>query len=85
LEELASVKWVALIGGPLGIGLSALLGAGVGWLFGWDIMTGVIVGLIISVTSTMVLSRLLIDRGELQSEYGRVMIGITLVEDVAAC
>lgn len=27
LEELASVKWVALIGGPLGIALSALLGA----------------------------------------------------------
>ena len=83
LEELASVKWVALIGGPLGIALSALLGAGVGWLFAWDRMTGVVVGLIISVASTMVLSRLLIDRGELQSEYGRVMIGITLVEDVA--
>jgi len=83
LEELASVKWVALIGGPLGIALSALLGGGVGWLFGWDKMTGVVVGLIISVASTMVLSRLLIDRGELQSEYGRVMIGITLVEDVA--
>ena len=83
LEELASVKWVALIGGPLGIALSALLGAGVGWLFAWDRMTGVVVGLIISVASTMVLSGLLIDRGELQSEYGRVMIGITLVEDVA--
>ena len=83
LEELASVKWVALIGGPLGIALSALLGAGVGWLFAWDRMTGVVVGLIISVASSMVLSRLLIDRGELQSEYGRVMIGITLVEDVA--
>ena len=39
LEELASVKWVALIGGPLGIALSALLGAGVGWLFAWDRMT----------------------------------------------
>jgi CPA2 family monovalent cation:H+ antiporter-2 len=58
-------------------------GAGVGWLLGWDIMTGVVLGLIISVPSTMVLSRLLIDRSELQSEYGRVMIGITLVEDVA--
>jgi predicted Kef-type K+ transport protein len=34
-------------------------------------MTGVFVGRIISVASIMVLSRLLIDRGELQSEYGR--------------
>jgi K+:H+ antiporter len=31
----------------------------------------------------MVLSRLLIDRGELLSEHGRVMVGITLVEDFA--
>jgi CPA2 family monovalent cation:H+ antiporter-2 len=83
LEELASVKWVALIGAPLGIALSALLGAGVGWLLGWSVMTGVVVGLIISVASTMVLSRLLIDRGKLQTQYGRVMIGITLVEDLA--
>jgi len=31
----------------------------------------------------MVLARLLIDRGELRSGHGRVMIGITLVEDLA--
>jgi CPA2 family monovalent cation:H+ antiporter-2 len=31
----------------------------------------------------MVLSQLLIDRGELHSEHGRVMIGITLVDDLA--
>jgi len=37
----------------------------------------------VSVASTMVLSRLLMDRGELQSVHGRVMIAITLVEDLA--
>jgi CPA2 family monovalent cation:H+ antiporter-2 len=80
--ELATVKWVALIGGPLGIVLSGALGAGVGWLLGWGGMTGLAMGLIVSVASTMVLSRLLIDRGELQSGHGRVMVGITLVEDL---
>jgi CPA2 family monovalent cation:H+ antiporter-2 len=83
LEELASVKWVALIGGPLGIVLSALLGEVTGWLLGWGATTGLVIGLIVSVASTMVLSRLLIDRGELQSQHGKVMIGITLVEDLA--
>ena len=39
-------------------------------------------GMIISVASTMVLSRLLIDSGQLQSQHGKVMIGITLVEDL---
>jgi CPA2 family monovalent cation:H+ antiporter-2 len=40
------------------------------------------VGAIISVASTMVLSRFLSERGELRSDHGQVMIGITLVEDV---
>jgi len=83
LRDLLRVKWVAIVGGPLGIALSMLLGAGVGWLVGWSMLQGVVVGAVISVASTMVLARLLIDRGELQAEHGRVMIGITLVEDLA--
>jgi len=83
LSDLLRVKWVALLGGPLGIALSAALGAGVGALFGWPLLQGVVVGLVVSVASTMVLARLLIDRGELHSRHGRVMIGITLVEDLA--
>jgi monovalent cation:H+ antiporter-2, CPA2 family len=83
IRDLLRVKWVALIGGPLGILLSLLLGTGVGWTLGWSTSQGIAVGAAVSVASTMVLSRLLIDRGELQTEHGRVMIGITLVEDFA--
>jgi len=83
IRDLLRVKWVALMGGPLGILLSILLGTGVGWISGWSTAQGIAVGAAVSVASTMVLSRLLIDCGELQSEHGRVMIGITLVEDFA--
>jgi len=82
-RDLLRVKWVAIVGGPLGILLSAALGVGVGSLLGWSWQQGVAVGAIISVASTMVLSRFLTDRGELRSEQGQVMIGITLVEDLA--
>ncbi len=77
------MKWVAIFGGPLGILLSVGLGAGTGWLMGWGTIQGIAVGAIVSVASTMVLSRLLADRGELRSPHGNVMIGITLVEDLA--
>ena len=83
LHDLLRVKWVAILGGPLGIVLSAALGAGVGWLLGWPVAQGVVIGLVVSVASTMVMARLLMDRGELHSRHGRVMIGITLVEDLA--
>lgn len=83
IKELLRVKWVALIGGPLGILLSILLAFGVGWVSGWSPLQSIAIGAAVSVASTMVMSRLLIDSGQLQSEHGQVMIGITLVEDFA--
>ena len=83
IPELLKVKWVAFVGAPLGLGLSMGLGVLVGLLFGWPLLQGVAVGCIISVASTMVMMRLLMDRGELSSESGRVMITLTLVEDLA--
>src|SRR3989442_615780 len=83
LQDLLRVKWVALLGAPLGIVLCVGLGMGVGIALGWRPLQGAIVGIVVSVPSTMVLARLLLDRGELHSRHGRVMIGITLVEDLA--
>ncbi len=82
VKELLRVKGIALLGGSIGIAACGLMGLGVGALLGWGLLPGLAVGLVISVASTMVMSRLLIDRGELQSEHGRVMIAITLVEDL---
>jgi monovalent cation:H+ antiporter-2, CPA2 family len=83
IRDLLRVKWVALLGGPLGILLSIGLGIGTGALLGWPPIQGMIVGIVVSVASTMVLARLLMDSGELHTRHGRVMIGIVLVEDLA--
>jgi monovalent cation:H+ antiporter-2, CPA2 family len=83
LTDLLRVKWVALLGGPLGILVLTALGMGIAWLLGWPLLQGAVVGIVVSVASTMVLARLLLDQGELHSRHGRVMIGITLVEDLA--
>ena len=83
IPDLMRVKWIALGGGTLGILLSIALALGASWLMGWTMIQGFVVGATISVASTMVLARLLTDCGALSTEYGRVMIGITLVEDIA--
>jgi CPA2 family monovalent cation:H+ antiporter-2 len=83
LKDLVHVRWVAFLGGPIGIALCVALGVGVGALLGWSVLQGAVVGMIISVASTMVLTRLLLDRGELHSRHGRIMMGILLVEDLA--
>jgi CPA2 family monovalent cation:H+ antiporter-2 len=83
IPELLRVKWVALTGAPIGIFLSIIIGVAVGGVLGWPLSRGIAIGCIISVASTMVLMRVLIDRGELSSEHGRIMVTLTLVEDLA--
>lgn len=83
VKDLMRVKWVALAGGPLGILLAIGLAVLTGHLLGWSTIQSIVIGAVISIASTMVLARLLVDRGELRSKHGRVMIGIALVEDVA--
>src|SRR5213083_3314088 len=83
LKDLMGVKWIALVGGPLGVALSIGLGLATGTLLGWSPLRGAVVGMVVSVASTMVLARLLLDRGELHTRHGRIMIGISLVEDLA--
>jgi K+:H+ antiporter len=83
IRDLVRVRWVALLGAPLGIILCAGLGLAGAAVLGWPTTEGLVIGAVISVASTMVLGRLLLDRGELHSRHGRVMMGITLVQDLA--
>src|SRR5690242_12372929 len=70
IPDLLRVKWVALAGAPLGILLSVGLGVGAGTLMGWPLLQSIAVGSMISVASTMVLIKLLMDRGRLGTNSG---------------
>jgi monovalent cation:H+ antiporter-2, CPA2 family len=82
LKDLAGVKWIAILGGPLGILMTIGLAMVVGAQAGWSPTRSAVVGMVVSVASTMVLARLLLDRGEIHSRHGRILIGISLVEDL---
>ena len=81
-DELLRVRWVAGVGTPVAMLLSIGSGVLAGKLLGWPLLQGIAVGAIVSVASTMVLSRFLIERGELRTVHGRIMIGMVLVEDL---
>ncbi len=83
LKDLLRVKWVALVGAPLGIAAIVGIAALIGKLAGWNATESLIIGAGVSVASTMAMARLLTDSGRLTEIHGRVMIGITLVEDLA--
>src|SRR5882672_7837163 len=52
-QELLEVKWVGIVGAPLGIALSIGLSLGVGWLMHWSTVQSIAIGAIVSVASTM--------------------------------
>jgi CPA2 family monovalent cation:H+ antiporter-2 len=83
IPDLLRVKWVALVGAPIGVLVMLGVAIGAGKLAGLSITEGLVIGAAVSVASTMVLARLLNDSGMMSATHGRVMIGITLVEDLA--
>src|SRR2546426_9222848 len=83
VDELLRVRKVALAGAPVGIALIVLLTIPVGKLLGWTLVQSLLAGAAVSVASTMVLLKFLLERGELATLYGRVVVGITLAEDLA--
>src|ERR1700683_535935 len=83
IPDLMRVKWVAIFGAPIGILCMVGIAAAAAKLGGWTVKEGIVIGATVSVASTMVLARLLNDAGKMTTTFGRVMIGITIVEDLA--
>ena len=84
LRELIRLKRVAIGGGIFQLLVTTGLGMGVAVLLGWSLREAVTFGFLIALSSTMVVIGMLTHRGELGSIHGRVMIGILLMQDIAA-
>ncbi|WP_273383768.1 cation:proton antiporter [Enorma phocaeensis] len=83
LEDLAEVKGIAVPGAIAQIVLGTIGGCLLGRLFGWTFEAGVMLGLSVSIASTVVLIKNLSDAGLYQSHGGRVATGWLIVEDLA--
>jgi len=83
LRALKRIGKVALLGGGAQIVATAALGLLVGHLLDWSLRESVLFGFFIALSSTIIVLKTLMDRGELGSPHGRVMIGILLVQDIS--
>lgn len=82
LDDLLTVRKIALPGAVLQIIVATLLGAGVAMAWGWNLGGALVLGLALSVASTVVLLRALEARGSLDSMNGRIAVGWLVVEDL---
>lgn len=83
LRDLWNVRRIAIPGAILQMLFATLLGLGLSQLWGWSVTAGLVLGLAISIASTVVLLRGLSDNGLLNTPHGKVAVGWLILEDLA--
>ena len=83
LKDLKPVKMIALIGTPIQILLTIAMGYGIGQFMGWDAKSSLWLGALVSLSSTMVLLKTLMNQGWLGTLSSKVMVGMLIVQDLA--
>ena len=82
LKDLVAVRNIAIVGALCQSAVATLLGVVAGRTFGWSFNASLVFGLALSVASTVMLTRVLLDNRALQTPTGRIAIGWLVVEDI---
>jgi CPA2 family monovalent cation:H+ antiporter-2 len=82
VDDLMSVRRVAIPGAIGQVAVATLLGVGLAHLLGWSLGAGLVFGLCLAVASTVVLLRSLQDRRLMDTRRGHVAIGWLVTQDL---
>lgn len=81
-QDLWRVRDVAIPGALLQTLAASLVGFVLTQLWGWSVVSGIVLGLAISVASTVVLLRGLMDNSLLNTSHGQAAVGWLVMEDI---
>jgi CPA2 family monovalent cation:H+ antiporter-2 len=82
LKDLLAVKWISVPGAVGQSLVTTILGMILAHAMGWSWATGLILGMSVSVASTVVLVRALTDNNVLNTSQGHIAVGWLIVEDI---
>jgi K+:H+ antiporter len=82
-DDLLAVRWIAVPGAVGQIVVATGIGALMAKTWGWSLGAGLVLGLALSVASTVVVLRALEERSAIESANGRIAIAWLVVEDLA--
>jgi CPA2 family monovalent cation:H+ antiporter-2 len=81
-KDLLEVKKLAVPGALLLSSISILVGVLYTYYLGESLLAGLVIGIAISVSSTVVIVRVLSDQGLFRTKQGHLVVGWTIVEDL---
>lgn len=82
LKDLARVRAIATIGTTVQVILTILGGTLAGMVMGWGVLAGTVFGVALAASSSMVILKTLLDRGEIASSHGRLLLSMAIVQDL---
>ncbi|PJA23856.1 MAG: potassium transporter [Alphaproteobacteria bacterium CG_4_10_14_0_2_um_filter_63_37] len=83
VETMMAMRRLVFGVGSFQVLATVLAVSGLAWLLGVDAATAVTIGFVASLSSTAIVLKLLMERGEVESPYGRLAVGVLLFQDLA--
>jgi len=83
LDKLAKIQRLIFLGGGVQVGLTTAAVAGLCIAFGIDWRAAVFTGFLVALSSTAIVTKLLGDRGETNTEPGQASVGLLIFQDLA--
>ena len=84
LSRLMKVGLVAFIAATLEILLMMTIGYFLGRAFGWSFMDSLFLGAILSISSTTIIAKVLMETKKINEKFAQVILGILIIEDLLA-
>lgn len=84
ITDLKHVGKNVILAGVSQVLLTMLLGMTVSYFLGWDLVSGSFIGLGLAFSSTIVVIKILTEKKDLTSLYGKLTVGLLIVQDFIA-
>ncbi|TAK96528.1 hypothetical protein EPO05_01550 [Patescibacteria group bacterium] len=84
LSRLKEQGLIVILGGTLQVAVTFAVGFGVAILFGFSSVAACYLGFVLAFSSTMLVVKILGDRGKLSTVFGRITVGILVIQDIYA-
>lgn len=84
IKKLSRVGFVAFVAAVIEIVLMIGIGFIMGRAFGWNPMDSIFLGAILSISSTTIIAKVLIEMKAMDEKFAHIIMGILIIEDVLA-
>ncbi|MBI5885870.1 MAG: cation:proton antiporter [Deltaproteobacteria bacterium] len=83
VTKILNIRREGLLGGGLQMGLTVSIVFAIAVIFGTSMPVALLLGFIITLSSTAIVLKLLMDKGEVNSPHGNLALGILLFQDIS--